>query len=84
MLFPSVDAHGERALRVLRVMKDFSSTVLYFCNHFRLRSCIQVLNSHNILTRNLYSNYSYPKPKYLIMGHLDPKPQDLHTPYVPQ
>ena len=28
-------------------------------------------NNH-ILTQNLYYNYYYPKPKYLIIGYLDP------------
>ena len=32
---------------------------------------IQVPNNH-ILTRNLYYNYYYPKPKYLIIEYLDP------------
>ena len=32
---------------------------------------IQVPN-HHILTQNLYDNYYYPKPKYLIMGYRDP------------
>ena len=32
---------------------------------------VQVLNNH-ILTQNLYYNYYYPKPKYLIIGYLDP------------
>ena len=31
----------------------------------------QVPNSH-ILTQNLYYKYYYPKPKYLIIGYLDP------------
>ena len=32
---------------------------------------VQVPNNH-ILTQNLYYNYYYPKPKYLIIGYLDP------------
>ena len=32
---------------------------------------VQVPN-HHILTRNLYYNYWYPKPKYLIVGYMDP------------
>ena len=32
---------------------------------------VQVPNSH-ILTQNLYYNYYYPKPKYQIIGYLDP------------
>ena len=32
---------------------------------------VQVLNNH-ILTQNQYSNYYYPKPKYLIIGYMDP------------
>ena len=31
----------------------------------------QVRNNH-ILTQNLYYNFYYPKPKYLIIGYLDP------------
>ena len=27
---------------------------------------------NHILTGNLYYNYYYPKPKYLIIGYLDP------------
>ena len=32
---------------------------------------LQVANNH-ILTQNLYYNYYDPKPKYLIIGYLDP------------
>ena len=32
---------------------------------------VQVPNNH-ILTPNLYYSYYYPKPKYLIIGYLDP------------
>ena len=32
---------------------------------------VQVPNNH-ILTQNLYYNHYYPKPKYLIIGYLDP------------
>ena len=32
---------------------------------------VQVPNNH-ILTQNLYYNYNYSKPKYLIIGYLDP------------
>ena len=32
---------------------------------------VQVPNIH-ILAQNLYYNYHYPNPKYLIVGHLDP------------
>ena len=32
---------------------------------------VQVPNNH-ILTQNLYHNSYYPKPKYLIIGHMDP------------
>ena len=32
---------------------------------------VQVRNNY-ILTQNLYYNYYYPKPKYLIIGYLDP------------
>ena len=32
---------------------------------------VQVLNNH-ILTQNLYYNYYYQNPKYLIIGYLDP------------
>ena len=32
---------------------------------------VQVPNNR-ILTQNLYYNYYYPKPKYLIVGYLDP------------
>ena len=34
---------------------------------------VQVATKH-ILTPNLYHNFYYPKPKYLIIGYLDPKP----------
>ena len=36
---------------------------------FALR--VQVPNNH-IFTQNLYYNYYYPRPKYLIIGYLDP------------
>ena len=32
---------------------------------------VQVPNNH-ILTQNLYYNYYYPNPKYLILGYMDP------------
>ena len=32
---------------------------------------VQVPNNH-ILPQNLYYNYYYPKPKYLIIGYMDP------------
>ena len=32
---------------------------------------VQVPNSH-ILTQNLYYNYYYPSPRYLIIGYMDP------------
>ena len=32
---------------------------------------VQVPNNH-ILAQNLYYNYYYPKPKYLIIGYMDP------------
>ena len=38
---------------------------------------VQVTNNL-ILTQNLCYNYYYPKPKYLIIGYLDPKPQTLN------
>ena len=52
-------------------MKEgFSSTLkLGPQNHQTLR--VQVPN-HDILTQNLYHNYYYPKPKYLVIGYLDP------------
>ena len=34
---------------------------------------VQVPNNH-ILTQNLYYNYYYPHPKYLIIGYMDPNP----------
>ena len=33
-----------------------------------------ILTITHILTQNLYHNYYYPKPKYLIVGYMDPKP----------
>ena len=32
---------------------------------------VQVPNNH-ILTQNLYYNYYYPKPRFLLIGYLDP------------
>ena len=32
---------------------------------------VQVPNNQ-ILTQNLYYNYYYPRPKYLIIGYMDP------------
>ena len=32
-------------------------------------------SNNHILTQNLYYTYYYPKPKYLIIGYMDPKPQ---------
>ena len=37
---------------------------------------VQVPNNH-VLTQNLYYNYYYPKPKYLIIGYLDPLGKEL-------
>ena len=37
---------------------------------------VQVPNNH-MPTRNLYYNYYYPKPKYLIIGYMDPLGQEL-------
>ena len=37
---------------------------------------VQVPNNH-ILTQNLYYNYYYPKPKYQIIGYLDPLGKQL-------
>ena len=37
--------------------------------HLTLR--VQVPNNH-ILTQNLYYNYYYPNPKYLLIGYMDP------------
>ena len=42
---------------------------------------VQEPNNH-ILTQNLYYNYYYPKPKYLIIGYMDPLglfPQNLRS-----
>ena len=33
----------------------------------------QVPNNH-VLTQSLYYNYYYPKPKYLMIGYLGPRP----------
>ena len=38
---------------------------------------VQVPNNHIMPTRNLYSNSYYPKPKYLIIGYIDPLGQEL-------
>ena len=32
---------------------------------------VQVPSNH-ILTQNQYYNYYYPKPKYLVLGYMDP------------
>ena len=32
---------------------------------------VEVPNNH-ILTQNLYYNYYYPNPKYIIIGYMDP------------
>ena len=41
--------------------------------HVYITLRVQVPNNH-ILTQNLYYNYNYPKPKFLIIGYMDPKP----------
>ena len=43
--------------------------VTYMVQGLTLR--IQVPNNH-ILAQNLYYKYYYPKPKYLIIGYMDP------------
>ena len=40
---------------------------------------VQVPNNH-ILTLNLYYNYYYPNPKYLIIGYMDPLGKDMWGP----
>ena len=40
-------------------------------SHMPITLRAQVLNNH-ILAQNLYYNYYYPNPKYLIIGYLDP------------
>ena len=40
---------------------------------------VQVPNNH-ILTQNLYYNYYYPKPKYLIIGYMDPLGRNRRDP----
>ena len=42
---------------------------------------VQVPNN-SILTQNLYYNYYYPKPKYLIIGYLDPLGKGPGTYYL--
>ena len=44
---------------------------LAYTGSFSLR--VQV-PSYHILTQSLYYNYYYPKPKYVIIGYMDPKP----------
>ena len=53
----------------------------YLSVEFQYRACsvlnprtlrVQVHNNHVIFTQSLYYNYYYPKPKYLILGYLDP------------
>ena len=39
---------------------------------------IQVRNNHNILAQNLYHHYYYPKPKYQIIGYMDPLSNPRH------
>ena len=44
-------------------------------HHFSVTSVHSPSGSkYHILTQNLYYNYYYPKPKYLIIGYMDPKP----------
>ena len=46
------------------------SDIYSLCTHiYTLR--VQVPNNH-ILTKNLYYNYYYPNPKYVIIGYMDP------------
>ena len=66
----------ENSQNLLRAQKgacNFQLSGLKKLNAFAtiatLRS--QVPNNH-ILTQNLYYSYYYPKPKYLIIGYLDP------------
>ena len=47
----------------------------------RLSLSVQVPNNH-ILTQHLYYNYCYPRPQYLIIGYLNPKPS-TYTLYIP-
>ena len=41
------------------------------CRKLTVAQRVQVPNNH-ILTPNLYYNYYYPNPKYLIIGYMDP------------
>ena len=56
-------------------LKCFVETLNLLPEALTLR--VQVPNNH-MPTQNLYYNYYYPKPKYLIIGYLDPlgKPQN--------
>ena len=45
---------------------------LYYNYHDRISLRVQVPNNHIMLTPNLYSNYYYPNPEYLLIGYMDP------------
>ena len=48
--------------------KELSGNGLGFQETLR----VQVPHNHVILTQNLYNNNYCPKPKYLIVGYMDP------------
>ena len=61
--------HIQGILLYIMVYLAYYGTLWYSIVGLTLR--VQVPNNH-ILTKNLYYNYYYPKPKYLIIGYLDP------------
>ena len=61
------DPDGRLMLRVMALAAVMQTQFLFVEKTLR----VQVLNNH-ILTQNLHYNYYYPKPKYLIIGYMDP------------
>ena len=53
------DVIGEGKVKALRIV------------NLKITLRVQVPNNH-ILTQNLYYNYFYQNPKYLIIGYMDP------------
>ena len=51
--------------------RAYSHKIGHFCAQGNETLRVLVPNNH-ILTQNLYYNYYYPNPKYLIIGYMDP------------
>ena len=70
--FEGVGLQAEKFFHVNMAFSTFACFPKRTLPHaLKLPLRVQVPNNH-ILTQNLYYNYYYPNPKYLIIGYMDP------------